>query len=275
MVKAGISAARIERFDHCGSDCCIEATQDGKKFRVRANHCGDRFCEPCSNARGAKIREKLKTMMGTEECSFLTFTLQASTDGLIEVLNHLLASFTRLREQKTWKKKMLGGAAFVEITLGAKKDHWHVHLHCLCLAGFISGRVLSDMWRSASRGSWIVHTRPVKNAEQDANYVGKYATKGWNPDVLNDEQRLIECMVALRGRRLLMTFGKWRKIEEEGPLKERYTWVKVASLTSAVEAAARKEAWAVGLLAAIGCPDLMEFPDLLPQTRTPGQLRSG
>jgi len=249
---SGVGRATLERFEQCGSDCVIEVQDGGHRHRVRANHCGNRFCEPCSGARGRKVRERLEEWTRGQACTFGTLTIRECTGGLIPTLQHLRQSFVRLRETKLWKNAVRAGAYVIEITLGAKLDHWHVHLHFLALSKYIRQDALSDAWRKCSRGSFVVHLRRVKARSRDISYVAKYATKGFSNEVANDHDRLVECMVALRGTRMLGTFGAWRNNDLEREQDDDVKWNRVGRLVEVYNAAIRGERWAIGCFQCLG-----------------------
>lgn len=51
------------------------------------------------------------------------------------------------------------------------------HLHLIMLAPYISARNLSKAWRSATRTSYVVHIRAVRNSRDAVRYATKYTTK--------------------------------------------------------------------------------------------------
>jgi hypothetical protein len=183
---------------------------------------------------------------------FITLTLMRSDESLQSILNHLLKSFYRLRRQEFWKSAVRAGTAVVEITRGARGDHWHVHLHVLAVGTWLDQKTLSAGWESASNGSKIVDIRLIKDHEVGVAYVAKYATKGWSDSVLADPDALIECIVALRGRRLLIHFGEWYGRESPLCQVEVGEWKHVGWLRRIVADAVDREPHAVGVLAAIG-----------------------
>jgi hypothetical protein len=203
-------------------------------------------------ARGRKIVERLTKWTHGQATTFLTLTLVADGKTLIQRFEHLTRSFARLRATKFWKKRVRAGAAVVEITLGANGGHWHVHLHCLCLAAFMDQATLSTLWSKCSRGSFIVHLRRCRDKTQDIRYTAKYATKGWSNEVSLDHDKLVECIVSLRGRRMLWTFGAWRRIELEKSADDGPTEWRRWRFRDVATRAAAGDKWAVGILRSIG-----------------------
>lgn len=209
LMAANVPVARVERFNACGSNCIVEYSPSTQKHRVRATYCHDRFCEPCARSRAKKVAQNLTEWCQGETVRFITFTLRQTEQPLHDVLSRLLTCFTKIRQWKFWKKSVDAGAAVVEITRGARGDHWHVHLHVLVLGAFIDQKELSDAWLAVTGDSKIVDVRAVRDSSKAVGYVAKYATKGWSESVVSDTDALLECILALRGRRLLITFGRW------------------------------------------------------------------
>lgn len=250
---AGASAGRLERFAKCGSDCIVQVSEDGKQTRVRGCFCGDRFCVPCSTARASRARRKLMRMSEGQELRFLTLTLRATSDPLVEVLAHLRKSFTRLRRSGLWRRSVDRGAAFVEITRGRTGTHWHVHLHAIVGGKYIPKPILSETWKWASGGSFIVDVQGISGKEDVLRYVTKYAAKGFDPSVLQRREHLIECMVALRGSRMMMTFGAWYAAGGEDEPEPEQKWKTIARLDHVLMSARRGEKWAIGVCNALRC----------------------
>lgn len=240
---------RLRRFLCCGSNCQVEVADDGSGYRLAAFYCGDRFCKPCQASRGRNVRDQLTQLCEGKDMLLVTLTLAASQDSFSVILTHLLASFRRLRNTKLWGKYCTGGAYVVESTLGSRKTHFHVHMHILAEAKFLPRKQLSRQWRKCSKGSFIVHVAKLTKTAKAIKYVSAYASKGFSDEIMDDPQRLRECIVALRGRRLLGTFGGWYGIDvEEEPKPSRgFRWL--GSLVELYVAARRGEPWARGFFA--------------------------
>jgi hypothetical protein len=270
---AGMSRQRLDRFCNCGSGARIEVSPDGAQTRIRANYCGDRFCKPCQRARARIVRDNLLAWTAGKDASFLTLTRRDNGDSLTDAINHLYHSFAKLREQRFWKNRVVAGASFTEITRGKNRDHWHVHLHAIIVADFIPLEDLRNGWKQASGGSFKVDIKRIRDPERQIAYVADYATKGFSQCVLADPDALIECVVALRGRRLLATFGSWGRLSVEPGEREAIAWRSVGSLNRVANAAAAGEAWARGVFRSLGFvvllePDGIEFQRI---TDPPGQ----
>lgn len=249
---AAVPASRMERFDNCGCDCVLEYSAELQRYRLRANYCGDRFCQPCARARSHRIVENLTKLIGDRTVRFVTLTLARDDRGLKERLDDLLASFTRLRSAKGWRAAVTAGAYFIEITRGLHGDFWHVHLHALVAGTYLDKYALGEMWKKASKGSIITDIRKVPDVEGMVGYVAKYATKAVSHDVILQPGSLTEAVEALRGRRLLGTFGEWRGVPDLDISVDYRTYKRVATLSQVVRASRCGETWATGALISLG-----------------------
>lgn len=247
MWRACLPEARRDRFDNCGADCIVEWSPSRKCHRVRGNFCGDRFCVPCCRARAAQARRKLLKLVQGQQPLFVTLTMKASPRPLSETIDRLIACFARLRRNNVWREAVHSGAFVIEIKKGAGSGQWHPHIHCLCLGRYIPQRELSYVWKRITTDSQVVDIQRVSDSERAVGYVGKYLTKGWTPEVASDSDALLECILALRGRRLLATFGGWRRVDVELDDHGEEDWTRIGRLANVIDAANRGERWAQGV----------------------------
>jgi len=244
--------SRFERFDNCGSDCVVEYSPSAARHRVRANYCGDRFCVPCCRARAVKFQAEVRALLGDRVPLFITLTLRNSSEPLASLLNHLQASFRRLRQTRLWRDAVLGGVGVIEVKKGKGGFGWHPHLHVVAVGGYMHQGELSDAWRKCTGGSFIVDIQRARKTDDACLYAAKYVSKGWTSEVARDHDALVECIVAMRGRRLLITFGEWHGLDVERPDDDPGDWRNVGSLDYIFAADRRGEQWAVGILRALG-----------------------
>lgn len=248
MRAANVSAARIERFINCGSDAVVEYHPGQQRHRIRANYCGDRWCYSCVKAKAKKLTAALLAFVLQRPTLFVTLTIAKNSKPLAERRKHLLDSFAKLRRTKFFRSAITGGACCTQVTRGKSGGHWHVHLHFLAHGAYLDSRRLSKLWRRCTGDSKIVHVRRVKNAEKEAAYVARYATKGCERDVVLDADSLVESIVALRGARMLSTFGTFWGCRVERVVPDNAGWTRVGRLLGIYHAARRGESWATGCL---------------------------
>lgn len=217
LCRVGTRERALDAFSNCGASLWL--ARDGPELFLVANHCHNRHCEACcKNKRAAlvaAVSHQLKTRR--QRCRFLTFTLKCQPVPLVDQLDRLLASFRRLRQRQFWKKLVTGGAFFVEIKLGANSNAWHVHLHVLAEGLWIDQKKLSAEWHAVTGDSFIVDCRAIAEDAKVASYVAKYATKPLHSAVIDQPDKLDECIVSVRGRRLIQCFGTWKSLDVDEP----------------------------------------------------------
>lgn len=263
LFRTGQTGRRVEAFDQCGDNAWIEQNcDDSELFRVKCNRCHDRLCTPCANERAYKIRDALCRQMGDAAHSFITLTLSGRGESLTELVDRLYRSFRYLRSHPVWENAVTGGAAFLEIKWNHKSSRWHPHLHIICVSKFLPQHTLSDAWRSITKDSFIVDIRRISAKATQIGYVTKYASKPLNTSFASVDDRMDEAVIALKGRRLCLTFGSWYgtplTVAEEEELDDEAGsskfWRPVASLHDIFTRAALGDPDAEKIWQAIGGP---------------------
>jgi hypothetical protein len=250
--QATYSTAIVTRFLSCGEAGMVLVSADGKKAKVQSINCKGRFCEPCMRDRSFWIRQRLVALMGAGEHQFVTFTLRGDDRPLEEVRGTLRTAMVAVRRSEFWKRTVAGGAWFTEITRGREGTHWHVHAHAVIVGRNVTWAELKAAWTLASGGSFVVDVEPIWDAQGGAEYVSRYTTKGIGRELSRYPDRLVEAIAALRGSRLIGTFGTWWGVELDEEPPEEHGWRVSTPLESLVKLAAAKEPWAVGLMLMLG-----------------------
>lgn len=224
------SHERILQFQGCGSNAWVERSeQSPTTYRVRCNRCHDRWCLPCGQERSRVIAHNVREHLDARRARFVTLTLRSDRESLQYLLDHLYASFARLRRTKLWGNTQRGGVAFCEIKWSARNERWHPHLHILTEGRYIAKQALSNAWRKATGDSFIVDVRKVSSAERAISYVVKYASKPHDASIWRIPERLVEAMLAMRGRRLCLTYGTWRGVSLTD-VPQSGAWTPIAPL---------------------------------------------
>lgn len=96
----------------------------------------------------------------------LTYNRPVGRGFMIRSLQHLTQALRR----------RFGTFEYARFPEKTQKGRYHLHL--VVLAPYIPQRVLSNLWRTASKGAYIVDIRAVRDAGHAANYITKYVTKG-------------------------------------------------------------------------------------------------
>lgn len=250
MVRANLPPARLARFSNCGGGAFVYQDPKTGSCEVSAAYCGDRLCHACSRARSATIAAQLAATIKGREVRHVVLTLRHSPMPLRDQIDRLYTCFANLRRHKYWKRKVVGGAAFCEIKIG-KAGRWHVHLHCILEGGFFPHAALSAAWLVATGDSDIVWVGRVPEAGRLAGYVAKYVTKAIDQSVIDSGEKLDEAVLALRGKRMCLTFGNWRGIDLRPATAPKEGWKMIGRLDGLIRAAASGCLWSSGILAGL------------------------
>lgn len=221
---------RTERFRTCGSNAwVIRNEEDPEQYAVISDHCRDRFCRPCAAFRGRVIAHNVKAYLRNRHYRFMTLTIKNNDMTLKTMVTKLLRSFGALRRTKIWNQKVTGGCAVLEVKPKPGAVGWHPHLHAIIEGKWLPQDLIRKHWLRITQDSFIVDIRDGKDAEKAARYVNKYITKPFDDGTTRTPERLLQAIEALHGRRLVMTFGKWRgqRLTEYHPSG---VWVKVIAL---------------------------------------------
>jgi len=156
------------------------------------------------------MRSNLDPLLKDRAVRFITLTLKHDDTPLSPKLDRLLDCFDRLRRMSGWASRVTGGAAFIEVKHNDETSRWHPHLHVICTGSYFPHDDLKSLWLSVTGDSHIVDVRLVKDENTIARYVSKYLTKPGDNQLYRNHDALCEAIRALKGRRLVTTFGTWR-----------------------------------------------------------------
>lgn len=264
MLAAGIHGNRVESFVACGATCCVYFSSVSGEVRLQGSSCHDRFCQPCSAARGRLLCQAIRGRIPPNvRLRFLTLTLRHSSIPLADQLQRLRDAFTTLRNRKWWKDRVRGGVATLEVKVG-EDGQWHPHLHMILQGEFMAKHELKKIWLAITGDSYILSIKCVTNsshAQQDlSKYLCKYITKPAGLDVYTDQAKLMEYILAMRGQRILNFLGEWRGImsdveeSEELPIARHPDWQRLGTLTEFVTQANAGDPFALNVMSLIRPP---------------------
>lgn len=220
----------MDRFCNCGSGLWLQRSADGEDLRLSCNTCKNRFCIPCKAAQAARISKSVTAMMKGKVTRFLTLTQRHNNTPLRDQIDRLYRNFLELRRRVFWKSNVKGGVAFLEVKVSEFDGLWHPHLHIIITGRWIDAREISREWLAVTGDSSIVKIKAVKEDAGVAAYVTKYVTKVIDHSVFHTPDKLDECILALRGRRLCFTIGDWRGKELDEVPKDDKVWINVGDL---------------------------------------------
>lgn len=156
------------------------------------------------------LRCNLEPLLKGHAVRFVTLTLKHDDSDLSGKLDRLHECFDALRERSLWQNAVDAGVAFIEVKHNVETGRWHPHLHVLCIGRYLPQQSLKSDWLAVTGDSHVVDVRLVKDESKVVQYVTKYITKPCTNDLYRDQAALCEAIRALRGRRLVTTFGTWR-----------------------------------------------------------------
>lgn len=235
LVAAAASQSSLAAFDNCGAETSVWYCDETKEWRLGGCYCHSRHCQPCMKAKATLLQMNLRAKIDNDKESkyrFITLTMQHADTDLAAQIRHLYESFKRLRKSATWHTTQSGGAAILEVKWSPETRQWHPHLHIVSAGKYLAQQDLSDAWRIASRGSYIVDIRRLDSAKDAAHYLAKYVTKGTSNDVWQDAEAAKQYVLALKGVRAASTFGTWRGYKLLAKPNDGKVWRRIETLDS-------------------------------------------
>jgi len=242
------SPNRLDRFAQCGSACVVEWSKTLQTARLRANFCRDRLCVPCGRARSRQVANALIKESTGRTVRFATFTLRHSRTPLRDQIDRLYRSFSALRRRAWFKSNTAGGVAVLETKIGID-GLWHVHLHTLLVGQYLDQKTLSEEWHAVTGDSYIVDVRRIDGDHGAIKYVAAYVGKPMDATVTQHAEALDEFVIAIRGRRVVNTWGCWSRLDLDPDTSETATdWLPVASLRQLINDARGGDRFAQAML---------------------------
>ena len=268
LVDTSASPGRMTSFSECGSHAYVlESVDHPGEYRVAGSTCHDRFCVPCATERSGTIAANVADRLGKKQARFLTLTLKSDNQPLAPLLAKLTRCFSRLRATKFWRTRVTGGCGFLEVKWVPEAQRWNVHMHVIVQGLYLPKRDISRLWHRITVDSYIVDIRLARDPGAIANECAKYATKPLHGNVLHDHDRLCEAMLALRGKRLVVTFGDWESVAITAK-PDTEGWVHVCSLNQLIADARGGCEYAAALCGTLGVGSVILLPHL-PLARAP------
>jgi len=201
----------ITRFENCCRKTIVLINEQSNDLRYQKETCGSRYCPHCGPIYRAGMAMKIEAQIDQKTKNiwrFITLTLEHNDAPLDEQLDHLTASFRRLRQTVLWKSTQLKGYGVIEVKRSGDNQTWHPHIHVLTRGLYLPQAKLSEQWNECSGGSSIVDVRGIDSHKQAIKYVTKYLGK--TPEFVRDHtlfELTYDYIEATTNRRLIITFG--------------------------------------------------------------------
>jgi Replication protein len=184
------------------------------------NSCSVRVCPHCAHRRGEILGARFQGYAATKDNLRYVVLSERNSKTYAEGRELLLASWQRLRRSVGWKRKVKGCIVAEEVTYNAEEKTWHPHLNILMEGEFFPVEELRQAWFKASEGRGEVVWITKANAGTVFELI-KYVAKV--TDLLERPEVLDEFLTAIKGRRLLRTYGVCRSMQiadEDDPSEE-------------------------------------------------------
>ena len=236
LLRTGTTQARLDRFATCGSAAYVAVGEDSGALRITSNHCRDRQCVACGVERAARVARSLENECRGKDVRFVTLTLRHSRTPLSAQIDRIYQSLRMLRRRAWWRARVDSGVALLEVHLG-RDGMWHVHLHCLIEGRYLPQRDLGEEWHAVTGDSYIVDVRQTN--DRTVRYVCKYIGKPVASGVCACPQKLDEAVLAMRGRRLILAWGGWAKLDLDASDVPPERWIPLGSLQQLLDDARR------------------------------------
>ncbi len=241
-----------------GSCCCLPSFRtkaDGSPI-ASLSRCRDRLCPLCADRRGGQATNRTCAVVERFNAPrFITLTLKHKDATLECELARLHVALKKLRADKAWAKRVVGGVYGVEVTRNTKQRQWHVHVHLIVDGEYFPHEVLKAVWLACTGDSFIVEVQMVKDRRKTARYISRYVSKPVDLESWSAEE-VREYAAAMHGRRLLQTFGAAHNVkidDDEEPAEDPGTkhLCSAMKLFTAVRSGSKHAAEAARILAAV------------------------
>lgn len=235
------SPRRVEAFQQCGADTWVMRHKETGDRRLASSRCHDRFCLVCQRARSRLLQGNVRKALTARDYLHVVLTIRHTDHPLAHQIDRIYRWFRRLRAKPVWRNYVNGGAAFLEVTRNGDTQRWHPHLHVIVQARYVPVKDydgfrrrrpvklpgLISTWSAVTGGSTNVRVDRITDKDAAAAEVAKYVTKPLHGSLFCDTDALDEFILALKGRRLCLTFGSWYKIRlaERSPDFDPLEWV--------------------------------------------------
>ncbi len=187
---------------------------NGHTHAKSANSCSVRLCPFEMRARSMRALHRFRSIVeGLLQGKYVVFAIRnAPSNGLAEGIEHLFASFTRLRKMPIFRG-VRGAIVALEVTYNremmepdypGERLPWHPHLNVVLDAPFIPFEELRDAWMLATEGRG--RTAFIREVDRGtANELLKYVTKLL--DFIDVPLAVEEFLDATHRRRFVRTYG--------------------------------------------------------------------
>lgn len=190
-----------EHFAQVAIDC-----NTGRTRRV-SFRCGTRYCPRCGSMKSSHDAARIESLIvPMDQPKHIVLTLKHTHDPLSQQLRRFRQSFKVARDDRVWKEHVPGGIYTMEIKYDCSTCEYHVHAHVLASGPYFPQPMLKNLWKRATRDTYIVWVSQVTDPHDGAQELAKYVGKPVDVDKWPDE-KIIEYAEAVHGMHMIQTFG--------------------------------------------------------------------
>ncbi len=198
------------------------------------NHrCNVRYCALCANRRAGKYRKKYTpyalpfvklSLVKLTPCLLTLTQRKIKGEKLIDSRARILESFRQFIRHGFFKDYFDGGLFTVENTVDVEGNHCHLHI-VVFRKKFVSHLLLKEHWAKVSEGAENLNIKRIDDLKKGLEECIKYVSKPIDVDNF-DRKHLLE-LLEIKGKRMIDTFGKFRKfcqtheLSKEEPKEEK------------------------------------------------------
>lgn len=227
-------------------DCCrtpgIMIHETDNTIALQEFRCKQRICRRCARTRSMQLTIQLTPMIAAlDSPRMIKLDLRSYDAPLREQFIRLTKSFANLRRTKLWKSHYKAGLWTFEVTHNPVTDLWHPHLHIVVDGRNCPSGMLSRKWLEITGDSDNVKIQYCYSQKGALRYVTKYVTKtGDVSDIPN--HKIADWVLALRGLRLVNTFGGLKRPPKEEKEDGRFDNFRSLTPMSVIDAAIQRGA---------------------------------
>jgi hypothetical protein len=191
--------------ENCHSYYTVATCGDCGKVRKFPNRCDRFYCPECANhlqhERQKQIQWWAERITQPKHVVLTIKNVKKLTPGHVDELRRMFSKLRRRKFARNW----IGGYYGIQVTTG--KQGWHLHIHALVDARWISEAELSQEWKACTNGyGYIVKVKDCRKSDY-LRETTRYVIHGsqiaaWSPATI------ASFVSAFKGKRTFGVFGK-------------------------------------------------------------------
>lgn len=231
-LQSGVLASLIdldnERKSHYlkATTCCRGGVVSKGKLTMR--YCRSRVCQVCNRNRSGRLINAYSKQLEERQYRFLTLTIpNVKAEDLKKSIENMKTAFLYCRRKLARSGRVVNGLYTIEVTYNWRADSYHPHIHALIDIEAYESFEIIKQWIAIWRKNGVECSRQAQDcrvADKGAiSEVFKYAikfdytlAKEDGKAVLKYDAQSIDTIVeAMWGKRMVITFGDIRAVDEE------------------------------------------------------------